>query len=332
MRKGTLLLFVAAMFLMLGVVGAVQAATLEPTESGAPSAIVIFPVGNVSNPGGSAMAPVAFNHLIHEKWMKKADLDCMVCHHTGDAVACTTCHTVQGKAEGNFVTLYDAMHTPTVTPRSEDTPSSCISCHQKITRQRQCAGCHTQLVEVSPENTTFCKTCHTITPAMTTAQMAEGMENRLSPGENEELAAETVLARPKVQYWSAMSGPYKVAIDALADQYKPAIFNHRHHVLSMMDNVKNSELAATFHVDPATMCVTCHHNSPASATPPKCISCHTPQINVANPATPRLMAAFHLQCMSCHTDMQVGRPRSTDCTTCHKLNPADKVVAQGGEN
>ena len=56
---------------------------------------------------------------------KKAGKDCIVCHHTGDPVACATCHTVQGSAEGGFVTLYTAMHAQKVAPRKEGTPASC---------------------------------------------------------------------------------------------------------------------------------------------------------------------------------------------------------------
>ena len=47
------------------------------------------------------MTPVTFNHQAH---VDKID-DCTACHHTGDMVACSTCHTVEGKAEGNFINL-----------------------------------------------------------------------------------------------------------------------------------------------------------------------------------------------------------------------------------
>ena len=67
-----------------------------------------------------------------------------------------------------------------------------------------------------------------------------------------------------------------------------------------------------------TLCSACHHNSPLSATPPKCSSCHTTSIDPKYPDRPRLKAAYHLQCMGCHKAMKVGRPKNTDCTTCHK--------------
>ena len=79
MRKGTILLLLAAMAFAgvtcLSALGyaSPQTNTLEPTDSGAPSAIVMFPLGEKPNPEASAMAPVAFNHLIHENgWEKQA--------------------------------------------------------------------------------------------------------------------------------------------------------------------------------------------------------------------------------------------------------------------
>lgn len=325
MRKGTyaklsLAWAFALCTLILGY-GAAGAAALEPTDSGAPSAIVIFPVSAKPDAAGAGMPPVAFNHLIHEKWMTKANKDCMVCHHTGDAIACTQCHTVEGKAEGKFVTLHQAMHAPVIQPREADTPSSCVSCHENATKRRDCAGCHAQFVKNARSNGKWCAVCHTITPAMTKAQMAEGAANKLSDTANEKLAEETALARPQTRYWSPMTGPYKVTIDTLADgRYGPNEFNHRHHVYSLMDRIKDNQLAGAFHVNPATLCVTCHHNSPASTTPPKCSACHVKKYDKENPAVPNLKAAFHLLCMGCHTDMKVARPRNTDCQTCHKLN------------
>lgn len=332
MRKGTTSLLLASLALMGACLLAPErgmAATLEPTDSGAPSAIIIFPVGEKPNPGAAAMPPVAFNHVIHEKWMDRAGKDCIVCHHTGDPVACTTCHTVQGSAEGNYVTLDKAMHSVAIKPRKEYTPSSCVSCHENQLRQRDCAGCHTQLVRDARNNDKWCAVCHTITPAMTKEQMAQGVENRLPERQNEKLAAETALARKQARYWSPMLAPYKVTIDSLQGKYEPCVFNHRHHVQSLMDRIQKNQLAGAFHTDPATMCVTCHHNSPASATPPKCSSCHTKEIDRLNPDRPRLMAAFHLQCMNCHTDMKVARPRNTDCTTCHKLRPVAGGAKKG---
>ncbi len=327
MRKGTKLLLLAAVALSgaaclsaLGC-GPAMAAPLEPTDSGAPSAIVIFPVGEKPNPKAAAMPPVAFNHVVHEKWMSRANKDCMVCHHTGDPIACTTCHTIEGSPEGGNITLERAMHAVKIAPRKDGTPSSCVSCHENTMKQRNCAGCHGQLVRNARESDKWCVVCHSITPRMTAQQLQAGIQGKLPDGVNEQLAAETAAARPHTKYWSPMVAPYKVEISALSGKYEPCVFNHRHHVADLMARVKNSELAQAFHNDPATMCVTCHHHSPASTTPPKCSSCHSIGIDKEHPGRPSLMAAYHLQCMNCHKDMNVARPRNTDCTTCHKLRP-----------
>lgn len=326
MSKGAILLLLAALVLGAGLSGAAygqKPAELEQTDSGAPSAIAIFPVGEKPNPGTVAMPPVAFNHVVHEKWMLKTNRDCIVCHHTGDPVACTECHTIEGKEEGKFITLQRAMHAVEITSQAKDKPSSCVSCHERrIRSKRDCAGCHLRLVKNPDENPAWCRVCHVMTPNMTSAQMSLGIQNKLPESQNEKLAAETAVNRSQADYWSPMVGPYKVYIDSIAGQYEPCFFNHRHHVSSLMERIKSSSLASAFHTEPATLCVTCHHHAPPSASPSRCVSCHNKSIDWTQPGRPALKGAFHLLCMSCHTDMNVGRPRNTDCETCHKLNPA----------
>lgn len=330
MRNGTTLFLLVVTLLAFAACpqapGAAPAA-LEPTDSGAPSAILIFPAGAKPNPKAAAMAPVAFNHSVHEKWMARAGKDCIVCHHTGDPVACTTCHTVEGKAEGGFIPLEKAMHTPKVAPRKGNTPASCVSCHESRLAQRDCAGCHTTLVK-NVRNEAWCAVCHLPSKAMTAEDMQQGIAGTLPERRNEALASEIELSRKMADYWPATKGPQKVIIDSLAGKYEPSVFNHKAHVLSLMGRIKDSKLASAFHTEPATLCVTCHHNSPPSLTPPKCSSCHTKTIDPAAPKRPALMAAFHLQCMSCHKDMKVSRPRNTDCTTCHKLRAPERAASQ----
>lgn len=323
MRNGTSLLLLAAIALAgaacltaLGA-GSVTAAALEPTDSGAPSAIVMFPVGEKPNPKGAAMKPVVFNHLVHEK---KID-NCETCHHTGDPVSCSTCHTVEGKAEGKFITLDRAMHGTNIAKRAKgNTPVSCVSCHEQQTKdRRECAGCHA--IVTPKRDQAWCATCHTITPSMTPEQMQKGINGTLLPGDNEALAAETVLAQKPVTPVSPMLAPLKVVIDSLADKYEGSNFTHSRHLTSLMEGIKDDKLAQAFHNQPELLCATCHHRSPLSLTPPKCGSCHTKEIDKANPGRPNLMAAYHLQCMGCHKGMNVARPRDTDCTTCHKAAP-----------
>ena len=323
MRNGTSLLLLAAIALAgaacltaLGA-GSVKAAALEPTDSGAPSAIVMFPVGEKPNPKGAAMKPVVFNHLNHEK---KID-NCETCHHTGDPVSCSTCHTVEGKAEGKFITLDRAMHATNIAKRAKgNTPVSCVSCHEQQTKERrECAGCHA--IVTPKRDQAWCATCHNVTPSMTPEQMQKGIKGTLLPGDNEALATETVLAQKPVEPVSPMLGPLKVVIDSLADKYEGSNFTHRRHLTSLMEGIKDDKLAQAFHNQPELLCATCHHRSPLSLTPPKCGSCHAKEIDKANPGRPNLMAAYHLQCMGCHKGMNVARPRDTDCTTCHKAAP-----------
>lgn len=328
MRKSKSLLWLVLLLVCLSVAIAntAIAQTMEPTDSGAPPAILIFPVGEKPNPMASGMPPVAFNHSIHEKWMERTKKDCIVCHHTGDAVACTTCHTVEGKADGNFVTLHTAMHSTKITVKDpESPPSSCVSCHAKQIKERECAGCHTQLVKNTRKNAAWCQVCHQVTSKMTAVQFEKGTAGTLNETVNQRLAEATALDRKTAEYWSPLVGPYKTKIDTLANQtnglindYEPCMFNHRHHVLSLMERIETNKLAGAFHTQHATLCITCHHRSPATSTPPKCVNCHTPKIEQDLPGKPALRAAFHLQCMSCHTDMKVARPKNSDCTTCHK--------------
>lgn len=287
---------------------------LEATDSGAPSAMVLFPVSEKPNPKGAGMRPAVFNHLVHEKKVT----DCQTCHHTGDMVACTTCHTVEGKVEnGKTIPPLDrAMHAENIAPRKENTPSSCVSCHNENLKRRECAGCHS-IVKPS-RNEAYCATCHNVTPAMTPRQMQLGSEGKLPAEENETLAAETVLSRKPVPYIAPEDVPYRVSIDALSDKYEPSHFTHARHLSSLMKRMGDDKLAAAFHNNPATLCAACHHNSPLSATPPKCGSCHAKEINPAAPGRPALKAAYHLQCMGCHDGMKVARPQNTSCITCHK--------------
>ena len=323
MRNGTSLLLLAAIALAgaacltaLGA-GTANAAALEPTDSGAPSAIVMFPVGDKPNPKGAAMKPVVFNHFNHEKKIE----NCETCHHTGDPVACSTCHTVEGKAEGNFITLERAMHATNIAKRAKgNTPVSCVSCHEQQTKERrECAGCHA--IVTPKRDSAWCATCHNVTPSMTPEQMQKGINGTLLPGDNEALAAETVLAQKPVAPVSPMLAPLKVVIDSLADKYEGSNFTHRRHLTSLIEGIKDDKLAQAFHNQPELLCATCHHRSPLSLTPPKCGSCHAKEIDKVNPGRPNLMAAYHLQCMGCHKGMNVARPRDTDCTTCHKAAP-----------
>ena len=146
MRNGKALLLAAVIALagvaclMLPEANRAVAVGLEESDAEMPNATVLFPVSEKPNPKGASMTPVTFNHQAH---VDKID-DCTACHHTGDMVACSTCHTVEGKAEGNFINLERAMHATKIAPRKDGvTPKSCVSCHEEQYKERrECAGCH----------------------------------------------------------------------------------------------------------------------------------------------------------------------------------------------
>lgn len=318
MRNSTALHLLAAVALaaLAGLLvlpaGGIQAAPLEDTESGAPAASVIFPVSAKPNSGGLGMKPVVFNHKIHEKNVAT----CESCHHTGDPVACTTCHTVEGKTEGKFVKLDRAMHATNIKQRKGNTPKSCVSCHAEQFAKPECAGCHTLVKPSATRGQEWCNVCHAGVKDMTKTEMQKGSAGKLDQSDNEALAA-TALAE-KAKKAEQEKGPYRVSIGTLSKQYEPCLFNHRRHVASLSANIEQNSLAQAFHNGDKATCTACHHRSPASATPPSCSSCHSEKVDPKTPDRPTLKAAYHLQCMDCHRAMNVARPANTDCKTCHK--------------
>ena len=327
MRNRTKLLLLAAIALVGAACllfrepdGTMAADGPEHVDSGAQEAMVLFPASDKPNRGAVGMKPVVFNHKLHEGKVQ----ECESCHHTGDPVPCTTCHTVEGKAEGNFITLERAMHATNIAPSKDgQTPHSCVSCHEKVYTQRQeCAGCHN--IVTPTRNDTWCAVCHADVPTMTREQLREGIAGKLDPEENAALAQTAIASRKPVSYLDPKRMKYKVSIDALVDKYGPNIFNHARHIVSLKNKIRDDKLANAFHSTPEIYCQTCHHHTPATSKPSKCISCHTPSIDKKHPGRPPLKAAYHLQCMGCHDGMDVKRPRKTDCTACHKLRTAEQ--------
>jgi hypothetical protein len=293
----------------------VVAAEQEQTDSGAPAATVMFPVSGDKKVAHGAMQPVVFNHALHEK----AVTNCDTCHHTGEPQKCSDCHTLTGSDAGKGITLEQAMHARNITPAAKGlTPSSCVSCHEKVISSKQeCMGCHNI---VTPKyDAAWCNVCHNA--KVTPEEFAKGSNGTLSAKENQALADKAVKAQKPAEKIGFFV-PTKVVIGSMADEFQPVLFNHRRHMASVAKNIENDKLAGAFHYNKEVLCSTCHHNSPLSMNPPKCSSCHQNKIDTKNPDRPNLKAAYHLQCMGCHDGMKVARPANTDCTTCHKA--ADK--------
>ena len=245
---------------------------------------------------------VAFNHKAHETKMDT----CSVCHHNASSkgvAACSTCHTQLGKEEGGFITTEQAMHRVTA-------QSSCVGCHAKAQTKAQCAGCHTFMGTTGTKTESSCVKCHvaiTAKPELATDKVAKA-----------ETAAMIAGMRPKADAALKIDEiPETVEIGVLANEFEPSKFPHRKIVAKLADGMKDDAMAAYFHSSPNAACSGCHHNSPASATPPKCASCHGRNGDEKDGAKPALKAAYHQQCMGCHREMGIQKPADTACAECH---------------
>lgn len=283
----------------------------------------------------SLMYPVPFNHELHEQ----ATDACRDCHHETLKSSCTDCHTLQGSEQGGYITLERAMHAP-------DSKSSCVGCHNEMKQDPSCAGCHAAMPQGTEPPASSCALCHvnpdilTQRPAghqstdytdyteMLIPAQADGRQPAGEPvvvPEDKEgriaLAHELIIDRRQKAsplLIAVEDIPDVVRIDILADEYQPAELPHRKIVMSMMEGMKDNSLATTFHATPVTMCQGCHHNSPLSKEPPSCQTCHDQRSQEGRLGRPGLLAAYHIQCMSCHAEMGLEKPAATDCTSCHK--------------
>lgn len=274
-------------------------------DRGQPDAVLMFPAAAKKEDKQGGMLPVSFDHKLHEA----AATDCRTCHHKKIA-ACSSCHTLEGKAEGGFVTLDKAMHSQTAT-------RSCIGCHNQVTQQPQCAGCHASLPKRMNENA--CGTCHTAPVGLSNEKATPAALAALEKEERSRLAAATIQARNSrtVPAVAKSDIPETVTIGILSNEFEPSVLPHGKIVQTLTAKAAESKLANAFHTESTTLCQSCHHNSPASKTPPRCVSCHAVDPQKATSGVPALKAAYHLQCMTCHARMN-QKPAETDCNGCHK--------------
>jgi len=236
------------------------------------------------------MPAVAFNHKLHE----------------GKVADCRTCHVKGVNAEMDK--SYEAMHDLKV-------DSSCMGCHLKEQQKPECAGCHAARPVTKPVSDATCMTCHN------GGMKADGTVDLMvsaTEEQKEAKAASLIAARPQTHLEVAIADiPEIVEIDVIADKYKPSMMPHRKIVQKMVEGMKDSPLAATFHATPEAMCAGCHHNAPATLKPAKCASCHAKPFTTAD-GRPGLKAAYHQQCMNCHTEMKLAKPANTNCVACHE--------------
>lgn len=241
---------------------------------------------------------VPFNHKGHETYVD----NCRVCHHA-DMKTCHTCHTLEGSKEGANIRLEQAMHAP-------GTEQSCLGCHEIQKQKRECAGCHSGAQVRSVTDNQTCAKCHA----------AAGYDDQAlaTAEEDAALAADLLAQRPRVNTLPTQADiPEKVIIKTLEKKYHPVEMPHRKIVNALMEEIKEDNLAASFHDTPATLCQGCHHNSPATLKPPSCGSCHSGQ-QASDQTMQRLdlLGAYHVQCMECHSRMEITKPAG--CTECHK--------------
>jgi hypothetical protein len=260
----------------------IQAVQIDANKKGAPATIL--------------MNAVPFDHKSHEKYNDT----CRVCHHA-DLNTCSSCHSVAGKKEGNYVRSEQAMH-------QLNSERSCLGCHGSQQSKPSCAGCHASIPIESKQQTSYCVQCHAKPPQSTSASMKP-----------EQLARMMLRSRKAItDTYRDKDIPETVTIKDLSDQYEPVYFPHRRIVRRLVTEIKNDKLAQYFHSQKGTICQACHHNSPATKKPPRCYSCHGKPFNEAEILRPGMKGAYHQQCFGCHQQMGIKKPDSLNCIECHR--------------
>jgi len=243
--------------------------------------------------------PVPFDHRSHENYNDR----CIECHHASLDSCAKQCHTSKGSEEGNYVKNEKAMH-------KMGSRSSCLGCHNIMQQKQECAGCH-YTIKTDSSNPSYCNKCH--------LKSERNIAVSKSDEEEQILAAELLNSRKKItQTYADVDIPEKVTIKTLADQYEPVELEHRKIIKTLISKIKDNKLAMYFHSDEGSICQGCHHNSPPDKKPPKCGSCHGRPFDAADIHRPGLKGAFHQQCIGCHDVMNIEKPKSTECASCHK--------------
>jgi len=223
-------------------------------------------------PGQGPLSKAAFNHKKHEDALAG---NCDACHHTGDQVACSSCHTSQGSPDGGNVQLSDAMHRATA-------KQSCVGCHLTQTKKPECAGCHRNIAP-GPRKSN-CAVCHT-----------------------DAQAGQTSVQAP--------AGPDTVQIGGLSKQFMPVAFDHAAHLQALKDAAKGDLPKAFHSNDAALCagchhhtpmgqtppkCGTCHGSQDQDGRPGLkaayhnlCNQCHTAMMPGSEPVAAKDCAGCH---------------------------------------
>ncbi|OHE58421.1 MAG: hypothetical protein A2Z47_08315 [Thermodesulfovibrio sp. RBG_19FT_COMBO_42_12] len=243
------------------------------------------------------MKGVAFDHKYHEKNHKT----CRGCHHE-TLNTCKECHTLTGSRDGKWINIANAYH-------DVFSEQSCSGCHRIKKSEKECAGCHGLLplmdIQTKGPKKETCYICHT--------------------GKKELLPTETL----SVSKLDTQKVKKEVEVKILEKEYEPSKFPHLKIIEGLVKISNDSKLGGYFHRKLETICDGCHHQSRAEAevekdSPPYCRNCHSISFDVQNMNRPKLIAAYHRQCIGCHEYMKLEKPK--ECKECHKeraIRPTD---------
>jgi hypothetical protein len=237
----------------------------------------------------SRMKGVPFDHKSHQTKSKT----CRGCHHE-TLNACKECHTLYGDPKGGNVTIATAYH-------SIPSERSCSGCHAVKQSEKNCNGCHHAIMPVDAQTKgpkkAVCTICHS---------------------GNRELLNATKLSVAGLD-----TGKVKkdVEVKVLEKEYEPSKFPHLKIIEKMTQISNDDKLASYFHRNLQTLCEGCHHQSRAEAEaknnePPYCRNCHSITFDPQRLNRPKLIAAYHRQCIQCHIKMELEKPK--ECKECHK--------------
>ncbi len=232
---------------------------------------------------------VPFDHKNHET----KNQSCRVCHHK-ELKSCVSCHTVQGSPKGGNFNLEYVMH-------QSGSTRSCSGCHELKRKTADCNGCHSFDVNWVKDERKNCVQCH--------------VANQLLPDEKAQAAAiidAKIKANQICKDWKV---PERIVISKLEKNYQPVVFPHKKIVNALCGKINKNRMSQYFHHEKSTLCMGCHHNSPATANPTACSNCHS-GTDKTKGGKPGLLGAYHIQCMECHSEMKIRQPES--CTACHK--------------
>jgi mono/diheme cytochrome c family protein len=245
---------------------------------------------------------VPFDHKAHEA----SNDNCRVCHHKS-MQACGECHTPGGSTKGSSgaaaPNLENAMH-------KADSTRSCQGCHNAGKQDKNCAGCHAPMWQTRETQKEACLKCHLVPVA--------NLPKTSTPEQETSLARLALQSTKRATATHLKEGiPEIVTIQRLSEQYEAVKLPHRQIINALMDRMKDNRLSGFFHDEKDAICQGCHHHSPASDKPPQCVNCHGKQWDVKTSSMPGILAAYHLQCMGCHKQMNIEKP--AECIACHEL-------------